>query len=124
MDNITFEKKIIIIVDDHKAVLNAMCAFLESYGAKVLAYGKVHDFLRDIPYADCLIVDYYMPELNGLELAAELQKRQYSAPVIILTGMSSEIPKDRLAASGVRVVVEKFAGYEALLRAVNDAVRG
>jgi FixJ family two-component response regulator len=86
-------------------------------------YNNGHDFLQDTPFVDCLVVDYYMPDFNGLDLVSELRKRTYSAPVIILTGMSNEIPGERVAELEVKHVVEKSSGYHALLRAVQDAAR-
>jgi FixJ family two-component response regulator len=111
--------KIIAIVDDHEPLRVSMQGFLESYGAKVLAYKSGNDFLRDLPPADCIVVDYYMPELSGLALVSELRSRAYSAPVILLTGMSDEIPKN-WGALGVQEVVDKLSGADELLRTIHQ----
>lgn len=113
--------KIIAIVDDHEVLRVAMQGFLESYGAKILAYKSGNDFLQDLPPADCIVVDYYMPELSGLALVSELRSRAYSAPVILLTGMSYEIPKN-WAALGVQEVVDKLSGADELLRTIHRHV--
>ena len=117
-----FTKRIIAILDDHGPVLRAMTGLIEAYGARVLAYQNGQDFLRDMPRADCLVVDYYMPNLNGLQLAVELRGRRYRAPVIILTGMRDEIPEESLAKAGIREVVDKWSGSDALLRAIERVV--
>jgi two-component system, LuxR family, response regulator FixJ len=113
--------KIVAIVDDHEGVLEAAAVFLEALGAVVLSFKNGRDFLQDIPPVHCLIVDYYMRGLNGLEVALELRKRGYSTPVILLTGMSHEIPEERVAEAGIREVVYKTAGGDALLRAIQCA---
>jgi FixJ family two-component response regulator len=109
--------KVIAVVDDQEAIRHSMRGFLEAYGAKVLTYKGGNGFLRDLPSADCVIVDYYMRELNGLDLASELQRRGYGAPVILLSGMSEEIPKN-WAAWGVCEVVDKLSGGDELLRTI------
>ena len=117
------DRKIVAVIDDHGALLDAIRTFLEAYGANVLAYRSGHDFLRDMPFAHCLVVDYYMRDLNGLDLISELRDREYITPVILLTGMSNETPKHRLAELGVNEVVEKLSGSDALLRAVHAAAQ-
>ena len=110
--------KIIVVVDDHEALRHSMRGLLEAYGAKILVYKCGNDFLRDLPPADCVVLDYYMPGSNGLELASELRSRAYGAPVILLTGMSNEIPKN-WTAFGVTVVVDKLSGADELLRMIH-----
>jgi FixJ family two-component response regulator len=95
-DDVNFDGKIIGVVDDSEIVLKGMRGLLEVYGATVLTYNNGHDFLRDIPFVDCLVVDYYMPDFDGLSLVSELRNRAYGASVIILTGMSNEIPAKRV----------------------------
>ena len=69
----SLRNKNLAIVDDHVPLLKAMAGLLESYGAKVRSYQNGRDFLQEMPPVDCLILDYYMPNMNGLQLAAELQ---------------------------------------------------
>jgi FixJ family two-component response regulator len=118
-DDINLDGKIVGVVDDNEIVLKGMRGLLEVYGATVLTYNNGHDFLRDTPFVDCLVIDYYMPDFNGLDLVLELRNRAYGASVIILTGMSNEIPVKRVADLEVKHLVEKSAGNDALLRAVH-----
>ena len=120
MDDINFDGKIIAVVDDSEIVLKGMRGLLGVYGATVLTYNNGHDLLRELPFVDCLVVDYYMSDFNGLDLVSELRNRAYGASVIILTGMSNEIPVKRVADLEVKHLVEKSAGNDALLRAVQD----
>jgi FixJ family two-component response regulator len=122
MDKFNFNGKILAVVDDNDLLLNAVRSFFEAYGARVLTYNTGHDFLKEMPFVDCSVVDFYMSFLDGLAFVSELRKRGYNTPVILFTGLRSEIPQDRLAESGVREVVDKLSGYEELLRAVQDAV--
>jgi FixJ family two-component response regulator len=111
--------KVIAVVDDHAPLREAMRGLIEAYGAEVLAYQSGNDFLQKIPIVHCLVVDYYMPRLNGLDLISELRKRGYSIPVIILTGVRDEIPEERMAGLEVMEVVDKWLGADVLLRAIH-----
>lgn len=116
--NSGLDGKVIVVIDDHEVILRSMRGFLEAQGAKVLTYKGGTDFLRDPPSADCVVVDLYMRELNGLELASELRRRGYSAPVILMSAMSGEIPKN-WAALGIADAVDKLSGSDELLRTIH-----
>jgi FixJ family two-component response regulator len=122
MEEVSLSGIIIAVVDDNELLLNAVRSFFEAYGARVLTYKTGHDFLKEMPFVDCGVVDFYMRFLDGLAFVAELRKRGDDTPVILFTGLRNEIPEDRLAESNVRKVVDKLSGYEELLRAVQDVV--
>lgn len=42
-------------------------------------------FLETRPPLDMLVLDYYLPEMNGLELTREIRARQIDIPIIFLT---------------------------------------
>ena len=65
----------IAVIDDDAAVCDLTRFLLETYDFDVHTYQSGVDFLRDNPAIACLIVDYHMPGLNGLEVVAELRKR-------------------------------------------------
>jgi FixJ family two-component response regulator len=123
VDELNFDGKIVAVIDDYDIVLKGMQGLLGAYGANVLPFKSGHDFLRDLPFAHCVVVDYYMPDWNGLDLVFEFRKRGYSVPVIIMTGMSNEISEKCIADAGIREVVEKSAGNDALLQAIHAAAR-
>lgn len=110
--------QIIAIVDDHEAFRHSLSAFIESHGAKTLTFNSSNDFLRHLPSVDCVIIDYYLPELNGLELAAELRARAYGVPIILLSAMSGQVP-EHWAALGVNEVLDKLLVGDELIRAIH-----
>ena len=110
--------KIIAIVDDHEAFRHSLSAFLESHGAETLTYNSSNDFLRHLPSVDCVVIDYYLPELNGLELAFELRARVYRVPIILLSAMSGQVP-EHWAALGVSDVLDKLLVGDELIRSIH-----
>jgi FixJ family two-component response regulator len=117
--NWNLKGKVIAVVDDHAPLREAMRGLIEAYGAEVLTYQSGNDFLQKIPFIHCLVVDYYMPRLDGLDLISELRKQGYSMPVIILTGVRDEIPEARMAGLEVMEVVDKWLGADVLLGAIH-----
>lgn len=56
-------------------------------GYEVLSFASAHSFWAgDVPSRPgCLILDVCMPELSGLELQEEINRRSYQTPIIFLT---------------------------------------
>jgi two-component system, NarL family, response regulator DesR len=79
----------VVIAEDQGMVLGALAALLEIEGdISVLNQARngkdaLHAVLEQKP--DVLITDIEMPEMTGLDVAAELKRRRSAARVIILT---------------------------------------
>ena len=116
-------KQAILVVDDDKAVRVSLRNMMESEGFEVCAFSNGHDLLNEasLPATGCLIVDYHMPSMNGLELVSALRGRGVSIPAILITGNPTKYVRDRAAAIAV-LVVEKPALGGYLLDCVREAV--
>jgi len=79
----------VVIAEDQGMVLGALAALLEIEGdISVLTQARNgKDALRAVleQKPDVLITDIEMPEMTGLDVAAELKRRRLTARVIILT---------------------------------------
>ena len=77
----------IAIVDDDPAVLRALSRLLRSRAFRVNTYGSGQEFLAALPdgLPECLIVDFQMPEMNGLELQQHLISNGIAVPTILIT---------------------------------------
>src|SRR5215469_2362169 len=89
--------KAIAVIDDDVAVCDSTRLLLEVYGMDVLTYGSGGDFLRDSPNVACLVVDYQMPGMNGLEFVSELRKRGLKLPAIMITATRDPTVERRAA---------------------------
>lgn len=114
-------KQVILVVDDDAAVRHALGELMESAGFAVCAFSNGHDLLNEasLPAIGCLVVDYQMPEMNGLELVSALRGRGVSIPAILFTGNPTKYVRDRAAAIAVLVVEKPGLG---LLDCVREAV--
>lgn len=106
-------KRIVLVVDDDSAVRHSHKFSLELEGFEVRTYSGPTEFLNegDLPERGCLIVNYQMPAMNGLELVARLRDQRFSMPVLLVTGHSNDNLRKRAAAAGVIIVEKPFLGH-------------
>lgn len=111
------------LVDDDEAVRDSLCALLESHGFAVKTYASGPEFLSDdhARDADCLVLDLHLPQMSGFELIRECLSRRIRLPVIMITGRTDAAVRQRAAAAGVVVVLDKPFGDAALLAALSTA---
>ena len=78
----------VFIVDDDEAVRESLSILVETEGYTVKSFDSARGFLDGYApgEAGCLVVDVRMPDMDGLELQAELVERGVNLPVIVVTG--------------------------------------
>jgi CheY-like chemotaxis protein len=86
--------KTVLCVDDEAIGLRVRKILLESHGFKVLTANSGQQGLNifDEQHVDLVILDYYMPGMNGGDVAAELRKRRPAVPIIFLSAYFSLPP--------------------------------
>ena len=115
-------RALILVVDDDTAVLNSLGFMLETEGFEVCAFSDIGELLHadSIRKANCLVVDYRMPAMNGFDVLCSLRRRQITAPAILITTRSDETLVKRAAACGFARVVEKANSEDELVNAIRD----
>ena len=79
----------LVLVDDNADFVISMRMLLELRGYDVKAYMSAQEFLQDIATLsedDLLITDYYLPDLNGIEVVRRARARRPGLRAILLTG--------------------------------------
>jgi two-component system response regulator FixJ len=107
---------VMIVVDDDSAVRNSLKFILEVEGFQVRIFSSGEELLNEdsLPDASCLVVDYYMPGMNGLELVAHLRNRNVLIPAILITPAPNQNLRNRAAAAGVPIVDKPLLGSRLL----------
>jgi FixJ family two-component response regulator len=114
----------VLVVDDDEAVRQSLKFALELEGLDVRLYGDGAELLRDrsLPPTGCLVVDYWMPDMDGFELVGRLRDRNVDLPAILITGRPSGDLQRRAARAGFCSVVEKPFEDGSLLDGIHDAL--
>jgi two-component system response regulator FixJ len=122
--NIAPTNPTVLSVDDDPAVRSSLQFCLEIEGFVVRAYSCGTDLLNDmnIPESGCLVIDYRLPSMNGLDLLSELRRRNIMLPAILVTTHPSVAVRAQTAAAGV-VLIEKPLLSEALFEGIRAAMR-
>jgi two-component system response regulator FixJ len=105
---------VVLVIDDDPAVRSSLKFSLEVEGFTVRVYAGAHELLSDdadLPAKSCLLIDYYMPTMNGLELLARLRDRGLSIPAVVITGHPNRRLRERIAAAGVPLIEKPFLGH-------------
>ena len=105
-------RPVVVIVDDDLAIRNSLAFSLRVEGIAVLAYASGAELLKDLPVfgAGCLVIDYKLPGMNGLDLLAELRRRRIATPAILITTHPSTAVRERAAASGTALIEKPLLG--------------
>jgi len=117
--------EIVLVVDDDAAVRAALKFALEVEGFAVRLYDGSQAVLADdrLPGHGCLVIDYRMPQIDGLELIERLRAREVALPAILISGRVDEQLRKRAAQCGVDVVLEKPLSDAALVEGIREALR-
>jgi CheY-like chemotaxis protein len=91
------QSTLLLCIDDNEDVLECEKSFLESFGYTVLiapSGGKGLELASEYP-VDVVILDYFMPEMNGQEVAVAMRRLKPQAPIIMLSG-AVDVPEQAL----------------------------
>ena len=113
----------VIVVDDDAAVRAALKFALEVEGFNVKLYDSPQAVLAaNLPSRGCLVVDYRMPAIDGIELVAELRRRNVALPAILISARVTKALRDLAARSGLTRVLEKPLTGTALVENIRGAL--
>ena len=112
----------VLIVDDDSSVRKGLKFALEQEGFRVRLYASAEALLADagLPERACLVVDYVMPKLNGLELLAALRARGNFTPAVLISPSIDASMRRRGIKYGVRHFLEKPLFGGTLLEAIRS----
>jgi two-component system, LuxR family, response regulator FixJ len=114
----------VILVDDDAAALKSLRWLLESAQLRVEAYSSPQELLAiyDPHVPGCLVIDFRMPIMNGLELQQALLERGCQHPIIFITGYGDVPTCSRAYRQGAFDFIEKPVNDNAILDLVNRAI--
>jgi FixJ family two-component response regulator len=78
---------------------------------------------KNLPQRACMVVDYRMPDIDGLELVRCLRDRHVDLPAILISGRVNDQLRRRAALSGISSVLEKPLSDGILVDSIREALR-
>lgn len=100
----------VLVVDDDPSVLDCYRKLLSRGGYKTVTESDPRKVLmagRDLGDVDLLLIDYRMPEMDGLTLLAELRRREFRAPCILVSAFLNDGVRQQARHLSVDHVLEK-----------------
>jgi FixJ family two-component response regulator len=118
------DRILVSVVDDDEAVRNALVTLLESAGFNVETFGSAEQFMES-PSSNkrcCLLLDFQLPRMNGLDLQRRLSGSANDIPIIFISGHPEKRLREQALEAGAVGILDKPFSSEALLDAVYSAL--
>lgn len=113
----------VVVVDDDPAVLGALKFALELEGFSVADYRSGSELLAqsELPKTGCLVIDFRLPDMDGLALLGALRDRAIDLPAVLITSHPTQGLRGRAAAVAVPIIEKPLLG-NALFEAIESAL--
>ncbi|HEY4309071.1 MAG TPA: response regulator [Pirellulales bacterium] len=118
------EQNLIAIVDDDESVREATKGLMRSMGLAAEAFSSGEDFLRSphLSRTACLVTDFNMPGMSGLDLLRQVSALSKSIPTIMITAYPNDGVRARALSEGVVCCLVKPFNEDELLECVRSAL--
>jgi signal transduction histidine kinase/CheY-like chemotaxis protein len=115
--------KIVLLADDEIMLRDLLAELLESNGynvIKVISGTEALKVLTEEIKVDLIILDYNMPEMNGLDCAAEIRKFNKDIPIILSSGSFGANENTDLKGMGINSFVNKPYEFDTMLSTIQE----
>jgi FixJ family two-component response regulator len=118
------ENATVYVVDDDAAARESVVALVSLKGMQAKGFASAEDFLaqHDPNATGCLVADVRMTGMSGLDLLEELQARNSSLPVVVITGYADVPMAVRAMQMGAVTFLEKPCQEQELWQGIRQAL--
>ena len=116
---------IVFVVDDDVSVRESLELLIRCEGWQPETFASAQEFLTR-PRAlvpSCLVLDFSLPGLNGLELQKRVTVERTDMPIIFITAYESKDSRQRAMQAGAAAFLGKPFSDEQLLQTIRSALR-
>ena len=115
----------ILIVDDERGIRETLSAVLRDEGFNADAVATGEDCLKAIARRayGCVLLDVWLPGINGLETLSQIRESNCDAAVVIISGHGNVETAVRATKLGAFDFIEKPLSIEKTVLTVRNALR-
>lgn len=117
--------KKVLLVDDEKDMLMVIGIRIKAWGYDLIEASSGKEALKAIPEKkpDMVILDYIMPEMDGIATLKEIRKFDTKIPVIIFTAFPDHRSIEEAKMLGVCAFVPKLSAHSSSESLLKEALR-
>jgi two-component system nitrogen regulation response regulator NtrX len=114
----------VLIVDDEPSILKSLGGLLSDEGFEVITASNGYEALKiiDSESPDLVLLDIWMPGLDGIDTLNEIKKENPYIQVIIITGHGTIETAVRATKLGAFDLIEKPLSIDKVIVAINNAL--
>ncbi len=114
----------ILIVDDEPTILQSLSGLLKDEGFEVITANNGYEALKiiDAEAPDLVLLDIWMPGIDGIDTLKEIKKSTAALPVIIITGHGNVETAVKATKLGAFDLIEKPLNIDKVIVAINNAL--
>ena len=119
------KEKIILLAEDEVMLSDLLAELLESTGYNVIKVyngNEVIKLLTEELKVDMVILDYNMPDLNGLECSEKIRSLNLNMPIILSSGSVSLNDEANLKRKGITGFISKPYEFDTLLTTIKKLI--
>ena len=116
---------VVSVIDDDESFRIALVGLLLSLGYEARGFASAAEFIDrgGEGSCDCIITDFNMPRMSGLDLIQLLTARGSTVPVIMVTGHSEPGLEAKAAAGGAVCLLMKPFEADVLIACLERALK-
>ncbi|WP_319523133.1 sigma-54 dependent transcriptional regulator [uncultured Desulfosarcina sp.] len=114
----------ILIVDDEASILQSLSGLLTDEGFEIITASNGYEALKiiDSESPDLVLLDIWMPGIDGIETLKEIKKNHTTLPVIIITGHGNVETAVKATKLGAFDLIEKPLNIDKVIVSINNAL--
>ncbi len=116
--------KTILIIDDEASIRESLSGILSDEGFQTLSAedGQLGLALLEEEPVDLVLLDIWMPGLDGLEVLKKIKESQADLPVIMISGHGTIETAVQATKMGAFDFIEKPPSYDKIILSINNAL--
>ena len=114
----------ILIIDDEPSILQSLSGLLADEGFEIKTATNGYEGLKVVEegFPDLVLLDIWMPGIDGIETLKEIKKNYPTIPVIIITGHGTIETAVKATKLGAYDLIEKPLSIDKVIVTINNAL--